>query len=143
MLVLTGIYAAILVATTVVGGIWSDRLGRRRVIVTVAGLVAASASLILALPQTWPWALAAVVLGAGYGVYTSVDFALITQVLPRGRAREGPRRHQRRERPAAGLRAAPRHPAGHDGGWLHLALPVPRRGQPLGSVLVYRIRSVR
>lgn len=81
--VLTGIYAATLVATTVVGGVWSDRVGRRRVFVTVAGVVAAVASVVLALTQTWPGAIvAAVILGAGYGVYTAVDFALITQVLP-------------------------------------------------------------
>lgn len=86
--VLTGIYAATLVATTVVGGVWSDRAGRRRVFVTAAGLVSASASVILALTQTWPGALvAAVVLGAGYGVYTAVDFALITQVLPEATSR--------------------------------------------------------
>ncbi len=86
--VLTGIYAACLVATTVVGGIWSDRVGRRRVFVAVSGLVAATASVILAVTQTWPGALvAAVVLGTGYGVYTAVDFALITQVLPAAEAR--------------------------------------------------------
>lgn len=86
--VLTGIYAVALVATTVVGGIWSDRRGRRKVFVAVAGVVAAAASVILALTQTWPGALvAAVVLGAGYGVYTAVDFALITQVLPTAAAR--------------------------------------------------------
>lgn len=88
MFVLTGIYAACLVATTVVGGIWSDRVGRRRVFVAVSGLVAATASVILAVTQTWPGALvAAVVLGTGYGVYTAVDFALITQVLPAAEAR--------------------------------------------------------
>ena len=39
--------------------------------------------LVLALWQDWPGALlAAVVLGAGFGVYQAVDFALITQVLP-------------------------------------------------------------
>jgi MFS family permease len=86
--VLTGVYAATLVATTVVGGIWSDRLGRRKVFVTVAGVVAAVASVILAVSQTWLGAVvAAVVLGAGYGVYTAVDFALITQVLPTAAAR--------------------------------------------------------
>ena len=37
----------------------------------------------LGLWQDWPGALlAAVVLGAGFGVYQAVDFALITQVLP-------------------------------------------------------------
>ena len=37
----------------------------------------------LAIPQTWPAAVvAAIVLGCAYGIYTAVDFALITQVLP-------------------------------------------------------------
>jgi len=107
--------------------------------------VAASASVILALTQTWPGALvAAVVLGAGYGVYTSVDFALITQVLP-----------------AAAARAK-------DLGVINVANALPQVFAPLlatllvtmtggytslylfsagvcllGSVLVYRIRSVR
>lgn len=44
--------------------------------------------MILAVTQSWPGALlAAVVLGAVYGVYTAVDFALITQVLPPATAR--------------------------------------------------------
>ena len=88
VLVLTGVYAATLVATTVVGGTWSDHVGRRRVFVAVAGVVAAAASVILAVTQTWAGAVvAAMVLGAGYGVYTAVDFALITQVLPEAAAR--------------------------------------------------------
>jgi len=83
VLVLTTLYAVTTVATTVIGGAWSDRVGRRRVFVTWSGLVAGAATLILAIPQTWPTAvLAAIVLGAGYGMYTSVDFALVTQVLP-------------------------------------------------------------
>ena len=143
--VLTGLYALALVATTVVGGIWSDRAGRRRVFVTVSGLVAASASVILAVTQTWPGALlAAVVLGAGYGVYTAVDFALITQVLPAATARA------------------------KDLGVINIANALPQVFAPLlatllvtlaggytslylfsaavcllGSVLVYRIRGVR
>lgn len=143
--VLTGIYAATLVATTVVGGIWSDRVGRRKVFVTVSGLVAALASVILAVTQTWPGALvAAVVLGAGYGVYTAVDFALITQVLPAATARA------------------------KDLGVINIANALPQVFAPFlatllvtlaggytslylfsaavclaGSVLVYRIRSVR
>lgn len=143
--VLTGIYAATLVATTVVGGIWSDRVGRRKVFVTASGLVAALASVILAVTQTWPGALvAAVVLGAGYGVYTAVDFALITQVLPAATARA------------------------KDLGVINIANALPQVFAPFlatllvtlaggytslylfsaavclaGSVLVYRIRSVR
>ncbi len=86
--VLTVVYAVFIVLSTVVGGWWSDRVGRRKVFVIVAGLVAASASMILALTQTWPGALAgAMVLGVGFGVYLSVDFALCTEVLPDESAR--------------------------------------------------------
>lgn len=81
--VLTAIYAATLLSTVVVGGVWSDRAGRRRVFVMWAGLVMSSAALVLAASPTWPGALvAAAVLGLGFGVYTSVDFALMTEVLP-------------------------------------------------------------
>lgn len=80
---LTAIYAVVIMATTVVFGIWSDRSGRRKVFVTWSGVVGALASLLLAVGQSWPAAVAAaVLLGVGYGIYTSVDFALITQVLP-------------------------------------------------------------
>ncbi|MGZ8528845.1 MAG: MFS transporter [Candidatus Limnocylindrales bacterium] len=81
--VLTAIYAGSLVLTTVVFGIWSDRTGRRKVFVIWSGVVAGIAALMLAVGQNWPTAaLAAAVMGCGYGIYTSVDFALITQVLP-------------------------------------------------------------
>ena len=83
VLVLTGLYAVATVVTTAVFGHWSDRLGKRKVFVIASGLVAGAASLVLAIPQTWPAAVAAaLVLGLSYGIYTAVDFALITQVLP-------------------------------------------------------------
>ncbi len=83
VLILTGLYAATTVVTTAVFGHWSDRLGRRKIFVIWSGMCAAVAALILAIPQTWPSAVvAAVVLGCSYGIYTAVDFALITQVLP-------------------------------------------------------------
>jgi MFS family permease len=81
--VLTAIYAVALLSTVVFGGVWSDRVGRRRVFVCWAGIVMAVAALILAFWPTWPGALvAAGVLGLGFGVYLSVDFALMTEVLP-------------------------------------------------------------
>ena len=44
----------------------------------------AVAALLLAVAPVWPMAIvAALLLGAGYGVYLVVDAALITQVLPR------------------------------------------------------------
>jgi MFS family permease len=81
--VLTAVYALTLVTTTVVFGAWSDRLGRRKVFVIWSGLVSGSAAILLGVGQTWPAALAAaVVMGCAYGIYTAVDFALITEVLP-------------------------------------------------------------
>ena len=83
VLTLTAIYAGTLLLTAVVFGVWSDRLGRRKVFVICSGLVAACASLLLGVGQTWPLAVvAAVVMGCSFGIYTSVDFALITEVLP-------------------------------------------------------------
>jgi MFS family permease len=82
--VLTAIYAATLLSTVVVGGIWSDRVRRRRAFVCWAGIVMSAAAMVLAVFPTWPGALvAATVLGLGFGVYTSVDFALMTEVLPK------------------------------------------------------------
>ena len=91
VLVLTLVYAACLVVSAIVAGMWSDRLGVRKPFVMVSGLVMSSAAVLLALVQTWPAALVgAVILGVGYGIYLAVDFALITQVLPRAgdRARD-------------------------------------------------------
>jgi len=86
--VLTVVYAVFIVASTVLFGIWSDRLQRRKAFVTVSGIVTGLGALILAVVPTWPGALAgAVVFGIGYGVYLSVDFALCTQVLPAADAR--------------------------------------------------------
>ncbi|MBO0814239.1 MAG: MFS transporter, partial [Actinobacteria bacterium] len=61
----------------------SDRLGRRKLVVTVATALIVAAALLLTVAQTWRAALiAAVLYGVGYGTYLAVDQALITQVLP-------------------------------------------------------------
>lgn len=81
--ILTGIYALTVFASTLVGGIWSDRVGRRKPFVIVAALITGVAAVDLALTQTWTGAIiGAVILGLGFGAFTSVDFALVTQVLP-------------------------------------------------------------
>jgi MFS family permease len=83
LLILVVINTVALIATTVVAGFLSDRSGKRRVYVIWSGMVMAAAALLLAVWPTWPGAItAAVVLGAGFGVYLAVDAALITQVLP-------------------------------------------------------------
>jgi MFS family permease len=80
---LTAVYGLVTVVTAFVGGWWSDRVGRRKVFVIWSGLIAASALVLFAFVHTLPAAyVGAVVLGVGFGAYTAVDFAMITQVLP-------------------------------------------------------------
>ncbi|MEU1587570.1 MFS transporter [Micromonospora sp. NPDC005710] len=84
LLVLILLYTLGMILTAVVAGRMSDRSGRRKIYVIVSGLIMAVAALLLAVAPVWPMAIvAALLLGAGYGVYLSVDAALITQVLPR------------------------------------------------------------
>ncbi|MFC4022178.1 MFS transporter [Micromonospora sp. GCM10011542] len=84
LLVLILLYTAGMMLTAVIAGRLSDRSGRRKVFVITSGLIMAVAALLLAVAPVWPMAVvAALLLGAGYGVYLSVDAALITQVLPR------------------------------------------------------------
>ena len=86
--VLTLIFGVCTVVTAIVGGIWSDRLGKRKIFVITSGLVAALALVLLAFVSTWTGAIVGtVVLGIGYGIYTAVDFAMITEVLPRAEDR--------------------------------------------------------
>nr|BFE81647.1 hypothetical protein GCM10020093_042480 [Planobispora longispora] len=85
------IYTAAVVLTTVVAGVVSDRLGRRKTLVTVSGLIGAVPAVMLAFWPLWPVTMAgAAILGIGFGVYLSVDNALVTQVLPtaEGRAKD-------------------------------------------------------
>ncbi|WP_211877462.1 MFS transporter [Pseudarthrobacter albicanus] len=83
VLVLTGLYAVMVIITSVIGGRLSDRAGKRKPLVILSSLIIAAASLILAFAPTWAGALiGASVLGIGFGCYLAVDFALITQVLP-------------------------------------------------------------
>lgn len=83
LLIMILLYTAGMIATAVIGGRLSDRSGRRKIFVVWSGVVIAIAALLLAIWPTWPVSLvAAVLLGAGYGVYLAVDTALITQVLP-------------------------------------------------------------
>lgn len=83
VLILTGLYAVMVMVTSVLGGRLSDRMGKRKPLVIASSAVIAAASLILAFAPNWTGALlGASVLGIGFGCYLAVDFALITQVLP-------------------------------------------------------------
>ena len=91
LLVLILVYTAASVITTVVAGLISDRLGRRRGMVSLSGLVMTVPALALAVSPTWTTGLiCAVLFGVGFGIFLSVDNALVTQVLPTasGRAKD-------------------------------------------------------
>ena len=144
LLLLILVYTATTVLTVVVGGVISDRTGRRKPSVILAGYVMAAAALLLAVWPTWTGALiAAAVLGLGFGVYLSVDQALITQVLPTAedRARDLGIINIANSAPQV-LGPALAFPiVAYLGGYPVLYLVV-AAVTVLGSVLVTRIRSV-
>ena len=83
MFMLTATYALIAAVTAVIGGRWSDKVGKRKPFVIGSGLVTSLAFGVLVVTNSFAMTLvAAIVLGIGFGTYQSVDFALITQVLP-------------------------------------------------------------
>ncbi|WP_198165958.1 MFS transporter [Agromyces laixinhei] len=83
VLILTAVYAASVFLTVVAAGVVSDRVGRRRPFVAVSAMFLSAATLIMAfVPDFTFTVIAAAVLGLGTGVFTAVDFALVTEVLP-------------------------------------------------------------
>jgi MFS family permease len=83
LLILIVIYTVCVVLTAIIGGVISDRIGKRKMIVTISGALMGLAAVLLTFVETWDAALvAAVLFGMGFGAYLAVDQALITQVLP-------------------------------------------------------------
>jgi MFS family permease len=145
VVVLTGTYALTMLLTVVAGGIASDRLGRRKVFVLCAGIVISAAALILAGWQTFAGAIvAAAVLGLGFGVYTSVDFALLTEVLPKAvnRGKDLGVINIASTLPQVLAPAIAAPVVTHLGGYPMLYTVSAALGLA-GAVLVYRIRAVR
>jgi MFS family permease len=89
-----GLLALASLATTivsvVVSGVWSDRIGRRKVFVYVASaLVAIGFVVPLLLPTVSGMLIMSAISGIGFGLYTACDTALMTEVLPREGAAAG------------------------------------------------------
>ena len=72
-----------IVLTSLVAGWLSDKLGRRKLFVAVAGIVGVVGLVLIALAPSLGMVLVGeFVMGAGMGVFYAVDLALITDVLP-------------------------------------------------------------
>jgi MFS family permease len=79
---LTGILLVAAAISAIYGGILSDRIGRKKV-VYIANVTIAIISISFIFCRTIPQVLVAgVIFGLGFGAYTSVDWALGTDVLP-------------------------------------------------------------
>jgi MFS family permease len=91
-----------------VGGLLSDRTRRRRVLVMSGGLLMALGAGLMVAQPGWPGPLIAQILfGIGLGLYSTVDIALVAEVLPE------------------------RASAGRDLGVMNLAITVPQIAAPL------------
>ncbi|CAN5429624.1 MFS transporter [soil metagenome] len=72
-----------LVVSSLVSGYFSDRLGRRKPFVVASSLIMGCAMIApLVLPTMAGMWIYAGVIGVGYGMFMSIDMALMTQVLP-------------------------------------------------------------
>ncbi|MEU4240969.1 MFS transporter [Actinoplanes sp. NPDC026619] len=83
LLYLILIYTVGMIGTAMLSGWLSDRAGKRKVFVVWSGVIIAVAAILLAIWPVWPVAMvAALLFGAGFGIYLAVDTAVVTQVLP-------------------------------------------------------------
>jgi MFS family permease len=77
------VFTVAVVITAKVGGWLSDRTGRRKIFVVVSILISAASFGLLGITTTVPgFLLVEVLMGAGFGVYIAVDYALVVDVLP-------------------------------------------------------------
>jgi MFS family permease len=145
VLILTAVNAVTLLITVMVAGAWSDRVGNRRAFVAGSGIIMALAGFLLAGWPSWIGVIiAALILGVGFGAFTSVDFALMTQVLPSDldRGKDLGVINIANSLPQALAPAIAAPIVAHAGGYstLYVASSLISLA---GAALVYRIKSVR
>ena len=72
-----------MIAAMLVGGPLSDKLGRRKVFVFGSSVMVAAALVVpLVMPTFTGWLIYSLVAGLGFGMFQSVDQALMSEVLP-------------------------------------------------------------
>lgn len=142
LLVLTLTYLGASATASWAGGVLTDRWRARKVLVALSAGLQAIAALTLALVPTWPSSLvAAVLLGLGYGLFLSVDQALLTDLLPDPATRA---------RDLGIVNSAQHLPIAPLVGWVVLTVAgyaelyiAAATIIALGGIAVFRIRSVR
>ena len=83
VLTLTAVTVLGAMASALVTGRWSDRIGKRKVFVAFGGVLMGVGALLLALVPAWPLTVvAAAAVGLGFGTFLAVDLAVIATVLP-------------------------------------------------------------
>ena len=76
--------------SVVIGGVVSDRIGRRKIFVYIASVFVALGFVVpLLLPTVAGMAIMSAISGIGFGLYTACDTALMTEVLPKEGAAAG------------------------------------------------------
>lgn len=83
VLIVTVVAATVTVVAAAIGGVLSDRLGRRRIFCGSSAVLLIVAAVTLALqPPLWIVLVGCIVFGIGQGLYLAVDLAMLTAVLP-------------------------------------------------------------
>ncbi|MHC0432972.1 MFS transporter [Streptomyces sp. O3] len=83
MAILSPVNAVCMLLATVVGGVLSDRIGRRKPFIAVSCVLTAAGMAVPVFAGTWTGMLAfAAVTGLSFGCFMAVDTALVTLVLP-------------------------------------------------------------
>ncbi|GAB3072729.1 MFS transporter [Corynebacterium aquatimens] len=83
VLILTVVFAAVTMFTAVVAGPLSDKLERRKIFIILAALTMAAATVIMTFVDAVQFVVgAAVLLGLAWGMFSSVEQALINESLP-------------------------------------------------------------
>ncbi|MER6415052.1 MFS transporter [Streptomyces humidus] len=81
--VLSPVGAVAMAVSTALGGVLSDRTGRRKPFVAGAAIISAAAALLPAFSDSWTAMLVFAALnGLGFGCFMAVDLAIVTLVLP-------------------------------------------------------------
>lgn len=83
LLLMIVVYTIFVVAASIVSGLVSDRIGRRRGLTIAAALVQAVSAIVIVISPTFEMTMvAAALMGTGYGAFMTVGLAFATDLLP-------------------------------------------------------------